>query len=59
MIALYIYHNTVALTMHKLCLLQSEWTPLHTAVKQGHISVVETLIKLGADVNAGAIVSYA
>ena len=32
-------------------LLQLNWTPLHVAVQNGHVVVVETLIKLGANVN--------
>ena len=28
------------------------WTPLHLAVQNGHISVVEILIRLKADINA-------
>ena len=37
---------------------QNKWAPLHIAVKHGHVSVIENLIKLGADVNACSTVSY-
>ena len=30
------------------------WTPLHEAVREGHINVAEVLIRNGADVNAGS-----
>ena len=32
--------------------LQGGWTPLHLAVQEGHMEVVELLIANGADVNA-------
>ena len=34
-----------------VCIVQDEWTPLHLALRNGHIEVVETLIKSGADIN--------
>ena len=42
------------INVHTLLLLtlQNKWTPLHLAVQNGHISVVEILIRLKADVNA-------
>ena len=30
-------------------IVQSRWTPLHTAARQGHVTVVKTMINLGAD----------
>ena len=35
-----------------------QWTPLHIATEYGNDSLVESLIKCGADVNAVEIVSY-
>ena len=38
---------------HVTCiLLQGGWTALHVAAISGQIQVIETLIRLGADVNA-------
>ena len=37
--------------------IQDQGTPLHIASKIGHSSIVEVLIKAGADVNAVAVVS--
>ena len=37
---------------------QNQWTPLHIATQEGNDSLVESLIKCGADVNAVEIVSY-
>ena len=34
--------------MH-LHIVQNKWTPLHTAARQGHVTVVKTMIDLGAD----------
>ena len=28
---------------------QSKWTPLHTAARQGHVTVIQTMINFGAD----------
>ena len=39
-------------------LLQIGYTPLHLAVQNGHVKVVKTLIKLGANVNAPNMVSW-
>ena len=33
-------------------IIKNQWTPLHIASQDGHNSVVETLMKYGADVNA-------
>ena len=38
--------------------LQDDCVPLHLAAQNNHITVVQTLIKLGADVNAADKVSY-
>ena len=37
---------------------KDQWTPLHIAAQEGNDSLVESLIKCGADVNAVEIVSY-
>ena len=37
---------------------QDQWTPLHIAAQEGNDSLVESLIKCGANVNAVEIVSY-
>ena len=37
---------------------QRNWTPLHLAVQNYHISVIEMLIKSGVDVNAMDKVSH-
>ena len=34
------------------------FTPLHVAAKHGHYEVVQVLIRHGADVNVGSIVSH-
>ena len=39
------------------CILQNRWGTLHTAARYGHVPVVDTLIKLGADVDTISIVS--
>ena len=39
-------------------LLQLNWTPLHVAVQNGHVLAVETLIRLGANVDTINNVSY-
>ena len=31
--------------------MQDEWTPLHLAAQNGHVEVVDTLIKSGADIS--------
>ena len=31
---------------------QNKWTPLHTASRQGHVEVVQTMINLGADISS-------
>ena len=35
-----------------IIIIKGQWTPLHIASQDGHNSVVETLMKYGADVNA-------
>lgn len=45
-------------TVIRRYLLQNKWTPLHFAVQNDDTPVVETLIRLGADVNAVTNVSY-
>ena len=30
-------------------IVQSKWTPLHTAARQGHVKVVQIMINFGAD----------
>lgn len=37
--------------------LKNKWTPLHAAARNGCASVVETLVKSGADANAALVVS--
>lgn len=41
----------------RIHILQVKFTPLHSAAEEGHITIVEFLIHLGADVNAITIVS--
>jgi len=46
--------------MHALCIcvLQNKWGTLETAAAHGHVSVVEKLVELGADVDHISLVSY-
>ena len=37
--------------------MQQQWTALHLAAQDGHDSVVEILIKYGAEVNAAEVVN--
>ena len=37
---------------YSIGLMQNHWTPLHIAAQNGHSMVVETLVRLGANVNA-------
>lgn len=39
------------------CTLQNRWGTLHTAARYGHVPVVDSLIKLGADVNIISMVN--
>ena len=39
------------------CFLQSKWTPLHVAAKNGHLAVVEALVKSGAALGIDMVVS--
>ena len=41
----------IVIMLHNLYLYKNKWTPLHLAASSGHIQVVETLIRLGADIN--------
>jgi len=38
--------------MTTLCVQDEKYTPLHVAAHNGHVQAVETLLKLGADVDA-------
>ena len=40
-----------------LYILQNRWGTLHTAARYGHVPVVDTLVNLGANVNAVSMVS--
>ena len=37
--------------------MQNRWGTLHTAARYGHVPVVDSIIKLGADVNTISMVS--
>ena len=50
--------SNVAMHMYVCVSIQNKWAPLHIAVKHGHASVIESLVKLGVDVNARSTVSY-
>ena len=44
-------------TFVNCCFLQSKWTPLHVAAKNGHLAVVEALVKSGAVLGIDMVVS--
>ena len=46
-----IEYITVQLMQKFVCTVQNQWTPLHLAAQNGHVEVVETLIKSGADIS--------
>lgn len=44
--------------IEQILLLQNHWTPLHYSANSGHVSVVELLVRFGADFTAIDEVSY-
>ena len=52
----YVLWHTHAYTIVFITM-QQQWTALHLAVQDGHDSVVEILIKYGAEVNAAEVVN--
>ena len=46
-----IEYITVQLMQKFVCTVQDGYTPLHIAAQNGHVEVVETLIKSGADIS--------
>ena len=43
--------NTFNYCTKFVCIVQNGYTPLHVAVHNGHVEVIETLISSGGDIN--------
>ena len=50
--------HTIAMLYYMICyFLQDGYTPIHLALRCGHVEMVEKLLSLGADVNVADKVS--